>query len=274
MAHAYFCLNNKFYSKKQAALTVNRAMRFGDGLFETIRIVNGIPRYLELHIARLKNGLEALQIEFSSGKLDELRICINQLLIKNELEESGILRIIAFRAGQGKYLPNGNELAFYIETEALEEKRYSLNKKGISIGFSKQIRLTYNQFSSLKTLNALPYIMASKEKEKSEFDELILLNNEGRIVEATSSNIFLVFKGKVITPPLTEGCVDGVMRKSIIHLLSNLNITIDERPIFVDELMKADEVFLTNSVNGVKWVGAHHSKRYFKKISHLLVTKI
>ncbi len=274
MRHAYFCLNNKFYITNQSSLSINRAMRFGDGVFETIRLVNGTPKYIELHLERLEKSLKALKIESSKAKMEQLRVCINQLLIKNEIEKGGILRIIAFRSGQGKYLPNENTLSFYIETEPLGLNTYSLNKKGLSIGIAKDVRLVHNQFSSMKTLNSLPYVIASKEREESEYDELILLNNEGRIAEATSSNIFLVFKDKVVTPPLVEACIEGVMRKVIIGALLSQNIVLDERPINIDELMKADEVFFTNAVNGLKWVSAFHTKRYFRKISTFLTSKI
>ncbi|MBL4707581.1 MAG: aminotransferase class IV [Flavobacteriales bacterium] len=148
-------------------------MKFGDGVFETIRIINGQAKYLEFHFERLKRGLELLEINCTSSELDQLEVCVSQLIIKNEIEKGGILRIIAQRAGLGKYTPKTNRVFFYIESERLRINSYELNKKGLKLGISQKVKIDYSKFSEHKTLNAIPYVLAAKEKYEGQFDELV-----------------------------------------------------------------------------------------------------
>lgn len=267
----YVCYDNKFYEEDQPIFRLNRAMKFGDGVFETIRVISGKTKFLEFHLERMQKGLKALEISCTKGDIEVLKVCIEQLLIKNEIERGAILRIIAQRAGLGKYTPESNKVFFYLETERISEEFYSLNSKGLSLGVCQKVAIYPNQFSGFKTLNSLTYVMASKERAESSFDELVLLNHEGSIAEATSSNIFLV-KGKtVFTPHLKEGGVSGIMRRVIINHLKREGFEVVETVLSLDDLTKAEEVFMTNSNTGIRWVGSYNSKRYFKKVSERLI---
>lgn len=267
----YVCYDNKFYEEDKPIFRLNRAMKFGDGVFETIRVVSGKVKYLDFHLERMQKGLTALEISCSKGDIEILKVCIEQLLIKNEIERGAILRIIAQRAGLGKYAPDSNKVFFYLETERISEGDYSLNSKGLSLGVCEKVTIYPNQFSGFKTLNSLVYVMASKEKKESSFDELVLLNQEGKIAEATSSNIFLVKDKIVYTPHLKDGGVSGVMRRCVITHLKREGFEVVETSISLEDLTAAQEVFLTNSNAGIRWVGSYNSKRYFKKVSERIV---
>lgn len=261
----YVCYDNKFYLEDEPIFKLNRAMKFGDGVFETIRIVSGKPKYLDLHLERMQNGLKTLQINCSKGDVELLKVCIEQLIIKNEIDHGGVLRIIAQRSGLGKYAPELNQVFFYSETERVKDEVYKLNTKGLKLGVSEQTMIFANQFSNLKTLNAIPYVLAAKEKVESNFDELLLLNSNNKLVEATSSNVFFVLKDRVVTPSLKTGCVAGVMRSIVIDELNEMGLKVSEEEFGLEVLNEATEIFTTNAISGLQWVSSYQSKRYFKR---------
>ena len=270
----YVCCDNKFYEENKPIFRLNRAMKFGDGVFESIRIVSGKVKYLDFHLERMRKGLKALEISCSKGDIEILKVCVEQLLIKNEIEDGAILRIIAQRAGLGKYTPESNEVFFYIETERLNQNSYTLNKGGYNLGFAEKVMIYPNQFSGLKTLNSLPYVMASKELKESKFDELVLLNDSGFLVEGCSSNLFLAKGKKIVTPGLNHGCISGVMRRVAINKLIQMGFQVEQSDIVPSDLEEADEIFFTNSVQGVAWVSSYAKKRYFKKVSSKLIEQL
>lgn len=270
----YVCYDNKFYAEDQPIFKLNRAMKFGDGAFETIRIVNGKPKYLDFHLDRLSQALKTLEIVVSSTDLEELEVCISQLIIKNEIVKGGILRVIAQRAGLGKYTPETNRVFFYLETEKMAIDNYELNKSGLKLGVSKKVRVDYTQFSSYKTLNSIPYVLAAKEKFESPFDELVLLNSKGRIAEATASNLFMVIRNTVYFPSVSEGGVAGVMKRIIVSKMDQLGISFQEKELSLSDLEEANEVFISNSIIGINWISSYESKRYFKKISSKLIEQL
>jgi branched-chain amino acid aminotransferase len=267
----YVCYDNKFYEENKPIFRLNRAMKFGDGVFESIRIVSGKVKYLEFHLERMQKGLNALEINCSKGDLEILKVCIEQLLIKNEIESGAILRIIAQRSGLGKYAPESNQVFFYLETDRVSEDSYLLNRDGHKLGVSKNVTIYPSQFSGLKTLNSIQYVMAAKEKQESKFDELILLDTEGYAVEGTSSNLFITKGKKVYTPDLKHGAIEGVMRRVVINKLCHLNYQVEQASIKLSDLEQAEEIFFCNSIQGISWVSSYSTKRYFKKISTTLV---
>jgi branched-chain amino acid aminotransferase len=270
----YVCYDNKFYEEDNPIFKLNRAMKFGDGVFESIRVVSGKVKYLDFHLERMKKGLNALEINCSKGDLEILKVCIEQLLIKNEIERGAVLRIIAQRSGLGKYAPESNQVFFYLETDRISDNSYVLNDKGHKLGLSQKVTIYPTQFSGLKTLNSIPYVMAAKEKQESKFDELILLDPKGFLVEGTSSNLFLIKGNVAYTPHLKHGAIEGIMRRVVMNKLNFLGFEIKEISLEPSDLEEAEEVFFTNSVQGIKWVSSYSKKRYFKKVSHKLVALI
>ena len=274
MPSNYLCYNNKFYQSNQAVFGLNRALKYGDGLFETIRVKEGSPCYLNSHFNRLKDGLAILKIDLSEGQLNEIEVCINQLLIKNEVDKNGKLRLTVYRGGGGTYKPDTRKADYFIEAEALPDSANKMNNQGMQIDISNEVIIYPNRYTAIKTMNSLPYIQAAIEAKEREMDELILLNNYEGIVEATSSSIFLVKKQEVYTPPLSEGCLNGIMRSKVMETAKKLNYKVTEIPLKKEALLVADEVFLTNSIKKIQWVGAYRKKRYFSKLGKLFFESI
>jgi branched-subunit amino acid aminotransferase/4-amino-4-deoxychorismate lyase len=262
-------INGQLLPEEKTGLSIqNRAFKFGDSVFESIRISKGRALFLEDHFSRITKGMKELKIIPSfQWDLSGFRKEILRTVESNKIERGGRIRYTAFRKGEGLYVPKSREMAFTVEAYSGESDQFELNTTGQKIGFYKEFPLQYNRLSQFKTNNCLPYIMAGMFAQQEGFDEVIMLNDSGNICEATSSNVFLFINGILYTPALTEGCTAGVMRKKIIQLAKKMNIALLESSLSPNLLEDAEEVFFTNAINGLKWAAAWEKKRYFHKMS-------
>ncbi len=273
---SYCILNGHLISVYEPSVTFkNRCFRYGDGLFETIRLTNNKIMFLADHITRLKLGMTVLRMnvpaEFRTDGIFEL---INELLNKNEIGSEGRIRITVFRNEGGYYTPEDNSISFLIEAENITEKGYQMNQKGLWVDIYSDIKKQLNKLSNIKTCNSLLYVMAGLAKQSMSLDDCLLVNEQGNICEAISSNIFVVKNGTLFTPPLSEGCIAGIMRKRILQLAQQHKILYFENPITINTLMNGDEVFLTNSIMGIQWVGQFKHKYYTNQTALQLNDKL
>ena len=236
----YTLINKKFVLSQNAQIsTSQRACKFGDGIFETCKIFNGVIYDFESHKKRLEYGLEALEIEFDTSDLKEN--CY-KLIKKNKLE-NGILKISISRGiGSMGYLPAENIEALEI-IETTGEKK--INRDKIIIGVSK-IKL-YKKPSFLqkcKTMQSLNYVLAKIAARKKSFFDDVMISDEGFVGECSSSNIFWIKNGKIYTSSLKCNILSGTVRQKILQKFV-MKINIVEASI--SRLLSADEIFLTNS---------------------------
>lgn len=250
----------------------NRAFKYGDSLFETIRIINGAPHNLESHINRLFSGAQVLSYNVPSHyNTDFFRAEIGKLLQANAIELGAKVRLHLFRSGDGTYRSDSDEVSYLITGEALSFNEFKLNAEGLSIDIFNDVKKERSILSNLKTGNSLLYVMAMNEAKKKNLDEILILNQNQAIIEASQSNIFLVSNGVLYTPPLSDGCVGGTMRMNLINLALENRVTVYESSLTPQNILVADEVILTNAVQGVQWVGAFRGKRYYNKMARTLV---
>lgn len=250
----------------------NRGFRYGDALFETIRIVNGKVCYIEKHINRLVDGMKVLKMNVPQNYTNQFFINeIQKLIVSNEIAGGGRIRITIYRDAEGYYTPETNDVSFVIEAVPLTENLYELNKDGYTIDLYEDEKLIINKLSSLKTNNCLTHVMAGIYKKEKKLDECVMVNELGSIAECISSNLFVGFNGVLYTPSLNQGIIPGVMRSVIMEIAKENRIEVQETTLNPQVLLRADEVFLTNAIVGIKWVGAYRSKRYFSKTSRMLV---
>ncbi len=250
----------------------NRGFRYGDGLFESIRIINGKIIGLQAHLDRLFSGLKELKIEkpqdysfaFFQNKIEEL-------LRKNGIEKGGRVRLTVCREDGGFYKPFSNGACFTIEADHYDDNLFVLNQNGLSVDLYPENRKPISNLSKYKSSNALLYIMAALYAEEKGFDDVILQNNKFEIIEGTSSNLFIVSNGVLYTPGLDSGCVGGTMRMQIINLAIKHSIRVYESNIAPSNLLVADELFFSNAIAGIRWVSSYKNKRYFNNTSVKLV---
>lgn len=262
-------------SSSSAVMLSNRSFRYGDGLFESIRLANHRPQFLKEHIQRLHNGMKILKMQ-PHPLLNEqfMEASILELAQKNNTGAGGRIRLTIYRNDGGFYTPDSNDVSYFIEIDRMEEPNYTLNTKGFTIDLYSEFKKQQHVLSNIKSANSLLYVMASINKKQLGLDECLLLNDKHYIIEGISSSIFAVKNGVLYTPPVTDGCVDGVMRKKIIEIAQANRIAVYEISIMQNVLLGADELFLTNAVNGIRWIVAYKQKRYFNNTSKKLTDKL
>ena len=264
----YCILNGHLISVYEPSVAFNnRAFRYGDALFESIRTCNNKLMFLRDHITRLKLGMTVLRMnvpaEFNTENIQEQII---NLLKHNSHAPNARIRLTVFRNEGGYYTPETNDISFLIESTELEGD-YQLNQKGFWVDVYSDIKKSINKLANIKTGNALLYVMAGLAKQSMKLDDCFILNENGVICESINSNIFLIKNGTMYTPPLSDGCVAGIMRKQIMTLATQHKILVFETNLTDYTLSNADEVFLSNSISGVQWVGQYKQKYYTNKMA-------
>lgn len=271
----YISLNGKLIPSESPVFTVaNRSFRYGDSLFETIKCVHGMPLFLEAHLQRLYAGMEVLGYDWNDQLL---KTVINEeiirLLVRNRHREGARVRLTVFRNDGGFYTPETNEVTVLLES-MVGSNKYELNKEGKTLAIYDELFKPIGTFNALKSANALLFVKAGIAKKAKGVDEMVILNSKGLVCETVSSNIFMVIHNRLITPPLSEGCLPGTMRQNILALAPALNLEVLETPVGVNAFEQAEEVFYSNAIEGVSWVLGYEKKRYFHKISAKIITEL
>ncbi len=275
ISSGFFNYNGQLYTPDAKVFgTSNRAFRYGDGVFETMRMIEGNIMYFKYHMERLFKGMNALKLNYHKAfDSDFIASEIFSLARANKIYKNARVRFSVFRDDGGWYTPERNTFQYVIEINGLEESKYTA-ERGLIIDVYQELKKDFSAISSLKTINALPYVLAGVFRKENQLDECILLNSQNNIVESISSNVFLVKENKVYTPSIAEGCIDGVMRKVIIELLKKKKITLIESKLPVELLQHSDEIFLTNTIKGIQSVVGIGNKRYFSKLSKELLVEL
>ena len=233
----------------------NRGLRYGDGLFETMKMIQGKLVFGDEHFARLWNGLKLLQFELPRHFTPEmLHQQILSLAEKNGHTNSARIRLQIIRGDGGLYDAKNHIPGYIIQTWLLPEEQGEWNSNGLVIGTYDTVKKSCDVTSNFKHNNFLPYVLAALEAKSRKWDDAVLLNNYSRICDTTIANIFMVKDQVISTPPLTEGCVAGIIRKAIIKGLPEKSWQIVEQELTLDQLFTADELFLTNSLYNIRWV--------------------
>lgn len=274
----YIDFNGKHVPEREPIFDAdNRAFRYGDGLFETMRWMDGDIRFLHHHVARLQEGMRLLQLEHRSADFDEdsIRARAKALIKKNGLDGQHVrVRLQVYRDGGGLYSPQQNKAGTVMSVSRLDADDVKHRKLGLIVDVYTDINKPYSKLSKLKSANSLVYVMAGLYRKKKDLDDVLILNQDGFLCESLSSNVFIWYDKKLYTPAISEGCIDGVMRKVVIELALDHGLEVIEAQISPAILDEADEIFHTNAVHGVQWVMGYKQKRYFNRISRLLQEKL
>ncbi|KHJ38859.1 aminodeoxychorismate lyase [Pedobacter glucosidilyticus] len=276
MAKRFINFNGEIYQEDEKLLAIdNRGYRYGDGIFETMRMAKGKLNFADLHADRLQSGMKTLKIEGYS-QLDAyfLKDKTEELCKRNKITQNARFRLNIYRNAGGLYTPDQNKSGYSLEVSPLDSPYYDINAKGLILDVYEDIPKAVNRLSNLKTCNALTYVMAGLYKKHHKLDEAFILNQHGFLCEAISANVFIVYEGNLYTPALSEGCVGGVMRQVVMQLAQKNDLKVVEAQINPEILNMAEEVFLTNATKGIQWVMGFNRKRYFNEVSRFLVEKL
>ncbi|MFT3702844.1 MAG: aminotransferase class IV [Agriterribacter sp.] len=265
MPGGYFVHNGQLFREGKAVISPdNRSFRYGDGLFETMRIVNNEIKLKHLHFERLLQGMRLLQFtipEFFTPA--NLEADILALCKKNRIESGAVIRLVIFRSDGGLYDLEDMRPNYIIQGIPFQRiPQLKETGKEIAIDVYPDATKACNVFSSVKSNNFLPYLMGVVYAKQKGLDDCLILNQYGRIADATIANIFWVKDNTVCTPPLSEGCVAGVARRFLIEQLPSAGFTVEEKPLAIPELLQADEIFLTNALRGIRSVATFSNHSY------------
>ncbi|MFT4544360.1 MAG: branched-subunit amino acid aminotransferase/4-amino-4-deoxychorismate lyase [Bacteroidia bacterium] len=267
--------NGVFHPTDEALLSVNnRGFTYGDGFFESMRVSNGKAPLINGHWQRLERVTSFMRISIAPElNLRSFNQFALQLAGKNGYSNARI-RFQGYRIGAGKYTPEESKLGWCMICEPNEESYYSLNKKGLRLDVCKSHVINPAPQSSFKTSNSLPYVLGGIYAKENGLDDCFLIDGKGNVAEATGSNVFLVKENMLITPDLVSGGVGGVMRSLVMQEASAVGLSVNAKTITREDILNADECFLTNASTGIQWVGAVGKKRYFKRAASKLTEHI
>lgn len=270
---AWIIHNGTFQDSDQPFLShTNRAFSYGDGIFETLRVLNGHLHLWESHLSRIVYSLQILGMEPPEPLAkNELPGQISQLLTANEFGNNARVRLSIYREVGGLYSPTHGTTCYTLEVMPLHEEQFVLNNRGLVIHTIDEPLKVANKLATIKSTSALSYVYAGIQKQKEGMDDMLITNSQHRIIEGLSSNLFLVTAGALFTPPLEEGCVAGVMRDHIIHLAKQSGYEVCETSLNIEAPLYAEELFLTNAIYGIQWAGLHGWKQYENAIAQQLI---
>jgi len=259
-----------------SSLQNNRAFLYGDAVFETVKILDNKILFLEDHYFRLMASMRILRMEipmnFTMEFFENEILSVAQL---ENVETSARARITIFRKDGGFYLPENNHIEYQISVSKIEKPLYAIEDSSYEVDIYKDFYVSKQLISTLKTTNRLINITGSIYADENGLDNCILLNEERNVTETLQGNIFMLKDGILSTPPLSDGCLNGIMRKQILALAKTIeNIEVIETSISPFDLQKADELFLTNVIKGIQPVTKYRKKEFETTLSKLLVTKL
>lgn len=250
----------------------NRGFLYADGIFETIRVTRGVPLFLESHHQRMREGLKAHRIHpplnFTPA---EIRKDILRLLEAQGIEGSARIRMTLSRRSLGYYSPQENDLDVVMTAEPIATAEYTLNEKGLSVDIYPEMKCTPNHLTKFKNIASNIYIQSGLWAQENNLDTALIQNDRMGIIESTASNLFLVSNGVLYTPGLEGGATAGIMRTEVINIALKAGMKVYECNLTPQNLLIADEVFLSNAVQGLRWVGSYRTKRYFNATTQQLV---
>ena len=259
-----------------AVTSSNRSFLYGDGIFETLKVVNGKILFSEDHYFRLMASMRIVRMKIPMDFT--LEFFENQVIsLTNELNysESARVRITVFRNDGGLYLPDQNTISYVIEATSLASKKYEIAQDNFEVDLFKDSYVSAQLLSTLKTTSKILNVTASIFAKENDLNTCLLLNDKKNVVEAIAGNLFMLTGNKLITPPISEGCLNGIMRKQIIKVMKDFpEIEFSEAIISPFDLQKADELFVTNVIQGIQPITKYRKKEFKTTFSAQLLDKI
>ncbi|WP_452223522.1 aminotransferase class IV [Lacinutrix chionoecetis] len=269
---------NGNFSEDHTILTPeNRGYSYGDALFETIKVSFGKVLFLEDHYFRLMASMRIMRMEIPmTFTMEFIEEEILKTVDKNSLlKASARVKIQVHRNSGGYYLPTNKAVSFIISAQALDNDFYLLNDDTYEVDLFKDFYIAPGLLSTLKTNNKAINVVGSIFAKENDLDNCLLLNTNKNVVEALNGNLFLVRGNTIKTPPIADGCLKGIMRSQIIKVLELLpEFTLEEASISPFELQKADELFITNVIQGIQPITKYRKKEFKKEVSTMLLQKV
>lgn len=265
--------NGKWESADHPVLRVtNRSFLYGDGLFESMLWNNGHLHFPEQHLDRLKRGMHLFGIKCPDFFNPEWLVeSSSKLIEKNSIKGMARVRLNIYREGGGVYTPVDSDANYLLSCFPLND---DYSAPVMKMGVYESAVKPKCEISNYKTSSSAIYVLAGLFARESGFDDAFILNTDGNITDAVSSNVFIIRKEELITPPLADGCLDGVMRKHILANCHKAGFVGKEMSVSIRMIEEADELFLTNAVARIRSVLQFSAIRFDTRMTVILRNKI
>lgn len=259
---SHYIYNGKIVVSEERILTPeSRGLRYGEGVFETIKVKDSKVYFLHDHFQRLERGLEALHLQLP-GFLDEQKL--NDLILKlaeKNNHATARIRLMCWRKDGGLYDAVSDVCDYSIQSYALPLE-YEVNSNGLDLCIFDAVKKPIDLLSNIKHNNFIIYALAARHAQEKKCNDALVLNQHNNVCDSSIANIFWIKDGVIFTNPLSDGPIAGVMRKQLLQHLPSLGFPITEKSCSVKELMEADEVFLSNVIRGCRWVKQIDDKQF------------
>jgi branched-chain amino acid aminotransferase len=256
--------NGSIVAETHISIHQNRAFLYGDAIFETLKVLDGKVLFLEDHYFRLMASLRIVRMEIPMNfTMEYMEKQVLSLIDNLPLSASFWARITFFRKEGGRYLPRTNDTEFIVTAEHIDSPVYSLNTAPYEVELFKDYYVPKQLLSTLKSTNKMVQITGSIFADENGYNNCLVINDDKNVVEALQGNIFMVSGSKLITPPLSDGCLNGIMRKQVLALATKIeDIEVIEASISPFDLQKADELFITNVIIGIQPITKYRKKEF------------
>lgn len=257
-------------------LTNNRGLLYGDSVFETVKILDGKILFVEDHYFRLMASMRIVRMEIPMNfTMEYFEEQLLTLAKAENLEKSSRARITIFRNQGGFYLPTDRTVSFLIHISPLENSVYQIEKENYEVELYKDFIVTKHLLSTIKSSNRMINVTGSIFADENGYDNCLLINDDKNVIEALNGNLFMLMGNKLSTPPISEGCLNGVMRKQVLALAKKIEtLEVVEEPISPFDLQKADELFVTNVIKGIQPITKYRKKEYETKVSKEILLRL
>ena len=254
----------------------NRSFLYGDGVFETLKIIDGKILFFEDHYFRLMASMRIIRMQIPMNlTLEYLEEEILKLATINNVQNSARVRFTVYRNEGGFYLPTDNSISYIIQVAELQQKRYQFGDSKFEVDLYKDFVIPKQLLSTLKTANKITHVTASIFAKENQLNSCLLINETKNVIEATNGNLFMVIGNSLITPPVSEGCLNGIMRKQVIALAKQIPyLEVIEKEISPFDLQKADELFITNVIIGIQPITKYRKKEFGVQFSQQMLVKL
>jgi len=271
-------LNGTLIENESFISSENRGYKYGDALFETLKVVHGKILFWEDHYFRLMSSMRIMRMEIPMNfTMEFLEKELLKTINVNGLAKSSVrVRLNVDRGEGGKYLPKEKTTNYSIVVEKANSDFYTIPKNDqYTVDLFKDYFVAPGLLSTLKTNNKAINVLGSIYAEENLLENCLLLNTNKNVVEALNGNLFLVSGEQIKTPPIDDGCLNGIMRKQIIEVIVNSgDYTVEETSISPFELQKADELFMTNVIVGIQPILKYRKKVFATKISEDILKRL
>ncbi|MDI9257446.1 aminotransferase class IV [Flavobacterium sedimenticola] len=268
---------NGIYTDSDQQISIfNRSFLYGDGVFETLKIKDGKILFFEDHYFRLLASLRIVRMQIPIAFTYEyLESQIIGLVQQLHIQDSARVRITVFRNEGGFYTPTDNSVSFVIQAVGLENKLYQMDNKSYEVDLYKDFTIAKQLLSTLKTTNKIIQVTSGIFAQENGLDSCLILNEDKNVAEAVNGNVFMLMNHQLITPPLTEGALNGVMRKQLLKLAAEIQeVEVVQKEISPFDLQKADELFITNVITGIQPITKYRKKEFETVFSKRLLEKL